>query len=156
MFWHRPALFQLAYCRVLAGLLHLYDLDIFLFRPRPLSPAPKGGARFGVLAPICPFPICLMQSISWAITFSRFGHFPVVTAPALSCPSSPKLICFNNVKNKEKLKKLKKLKNFKKLKKLIVPNYARQELVQCEQLAFLAVRQSWRAGRLQKQNICNV
>ena len=45
-----------------------------------------------------------------------------MTAPALSCPSSPKLIVLNNVKNKEKLKKL------KKLKKLIVPNYARQEL----------------------------
>ena len=51
-----------------------------------------------------------------------------MTAPALSCPSSPKLIFLNNVKNKEKLKKLKKIKKLKKLKKLIVPNYARQEL----------------------------
>ena len=73
-FWHRSALLQPAYCRVIAGLLHFYDLDNF-----PVATAPALSSPHFFTLP----DTCLMQGISWAIAFSRFGHFPVATAPAL-------------------------------------------------------------------------
>ena len=73
-FWHRSALLQPAYCRVIAGLLHFYDLDNF-----PVATAPALSSPHFFTLP----DTCLMQGISWAITFSRFGLCPIVTAPAL-------------------------------------------------------------------------
>ena len=74
MFWHRSALLQPAYCSVIAGLLHFYDLDNF-----PVATAPALSSPHFFTLP----DTCLMQGISWAITFSRFGLCPIVTAPAL-------------------------------------------------------------------------